>query len=45
VPGSALEAPYADRQVAVMPLAAGPAVLVTALADDAVTLRRRLAAR
>jgi urease accessory protein len=45
VPGSALEAPYADRQVAVMPLAAGPAVLVTALADDAVTLRRRLALR
>lgn len=42
VPGSALEAHYAGRQVAVMPLAAGPAVLVTALANDAVTLRRRL---
>lgn len=45
IPGSASEAPYADRQVAVMPLAAGPAVLVTALADDAVTLRRLLALR
>jgi urease accessory protein len=41
-PGSARAAPCADRQVAVMPLAAGPAVLVTALANDAVTLRRRL---
>lgn len=42
VPG-ADEAPYADATVAVMPLA-GPGVLVTALADDAVTLRRRLTA-
>jgi urease accessory protein len=33
----------AGPRAAVMPLAAGPAVLVTALADDAVTLRRRLA--
>jgi hypothetical protein len=29
--------------VAVMPLA-GPGILITALADDAVTLRRRLSA-
>lgn len=35
------DAAYADATVAVMPLA-GPGVLVTALADDAVTLRRRL---
>ncbi len=28
-----------------MPLATGPAVLVTALASDAVTLRRRLTLR
>jgi urease accessory protein len=34
-------APSASPEVAVMPLA-GPGVLVTALADDAVTLRRRL---
>jgi len=32
---------YADTTVAVMPLA-GPGILITALADDAVTLRRRL---
>jgi urease accessory protein len=43
--GSARPAPGADWRVAVMPLAAGPAVLVTALADDAVTLRRRLTLR
>jgi len=35
---------YADATVAVMPLA-GPGVLVTALADDAVTLRKRLTMR
>jgi urease accessory protein len=35
---------YADATVAVMPLA-GPGVLVTALADDAVTLRQRLTTR
>ena len=32
---------YGDATVAVMPLA-GPGILVTALANDAVTLRRRL---
>jgi urease accessory protein len=48
LPGSAITAagaPCADQQVAVMPLATGPAVLVTALANDAVTLRRRLTLR
>jgi urease accessory protein len=48
LPGAAVTAAgalSADRQVAVMPLAAGPAVLVTALANDAVTLRRRLTLR
>ena len=47
-PGSAItaaDAPRPDRQVAVMPLATGPAILVTALANDAVTLRRRLTLR
>lgn len=43
--GSALNALDPLRRVAVMPLAGGPALLVTALADDAVTLRRRLAFR
>ena len=38
------EVAYADATVAVMPLA-GPGVLVTALADDAVTLRKRLTTR
>jgi urease accessory protein len=33
--------PQASTEIAVMPLA-GPGILVTALADDAVTLRRRL---
>ena len=33
--------PGGDAQVAVMPLA-GPGILVTALAHDAVTLRKRL---
>lgn len=37
VPGS-----KASPEVAVMPLAGGPGVLITALAHDAVTLRRRL---
>ena len=37
------KSPYADQSVAVMPLAGGPAVLVTALANDAITLRRLLA--
>jgi urease accessory protein len=41
--GARADATYADTTVAVMPLA-GPGVLVTALADDAVTLRRRLTA-
>jgi urease accessory protein len=35
-------APAPDEWVAVMPLAGGPATLTTALAHDAVTLRRRL---
>ncbi len=42
---TAADALRADRQAAVMPLATGPAVLLTALADDAVTLRRRLTLR
>jgi urease accessory protein len=42
LPGCLPGAHPADQRVAVMPLAAGPAVLVTALAGDAVTLRRRL---
>jgi len=37
------ERTLADRFVATMPLATGPAVLVTALANDAVTLRQRTA--
>jgi urease accessory protein len=45
LPGSLLDARHADQRVAVMPLATGPAVLVTALANDAVTLRQRLALR
>ena len=48
LPGSAITAagaPCADHQVAVMPLATGPAALITALANDAVTLRRRLTLR
>jgi urease accessory protein len=48
LPGSLPDASGARREdprVAVMPLAGGPALLVTALADDAVTLRRRLAVR
>jgi urease accessory protein len=40
---SANAAPETDAAVAVMPLA-GPGILVTALANDAVTLRRRLSA-
>jgi len=40
---SANAAPQTDAAVAVMPLA-GPGILVTALANDAVTLRRRLSA-
>jgi urease accessory protein len=40
---SADAAPTTDPAVAVMPLA-GPGILVTALANDAVTLRRRLSA-
>lgn len=36
------KSPHADQSVAVMPLAGGPAVLVTALANDAITLRRLL---
>ena len=38
------EVAYADATVAVLPLA-GPGVLVTALANDAVTLREKLATR
>jgi urease accessory protein len=40
-PAGQIPAGYAPG-VAVMPLAGGPAVLVTALAEDALTLRRRL---
>jgi urease accessory protein len=39
----AIPAPHGDAWVTVMPLAAGPAILVTALAHDAVTLRKFLA--